>query len=113
MVQPLQVRNLAGILALIIGIAGWYYLFYSRAASKLAGIEETANNLRRARLRRINGILMLLLASLLYAGFYVVDDHDSPQAYVVVWISISILLLLIVWLAVIDLRLTANLRRKH
>ncbi len=106
-------KSLAGILALLIGVAGWYYLFYSKAALRLSGLENPGINLRRRWLRRVNGFMMLLLAVLFYAGFYGVEDQQSPQAFVLVWIGVMALLFVIVFLAVADLRLTAKLRQKR
>lgn len=103
---------LPGILAFFIGAAGWYYLFYSSAARQLSAIEHPAVNLKRSRLRRINGVVMLMLAALFYAGFYAIDDRQTPQTFVLVWLGVFILLFVVVVLAVIDLRLTARLRRK-
>src|SRR5438477_523722 len=51
--QPLSTA-----LALLIGIAGWYYLFYSRAAEKLAGVESQRLNRLRASLRRAGGLVL-------------------------------------------------------
>jgi hypothetical protein len=103
---------LPGILALLIGAAGWHYLFYSPAARRLGAIEHPAVNLKRSRLRRANGVALLMLAGLFYAGFYAVDDRQTPQTFVLVWLGVFVLLFIVVVLAVIDLRLTAKLRRK-
>jgi hypothetical protein len=106
-------RYVAAILDLLIGVAGWYYLFYSKAAVRLDGIETPAVNQRRRRLRRFNGLIMLLLAGSFYAGIFAVDADHTPQAFVAVWLSVLLLLLVIVVLAVADLRLTTKLRGKH
>jgi drug/metabolite transporter (DMT)-like permease len=106
-------RSIAAILDLLIGVAGWYYLFYSKAAVRLDGIEEPAINQRRQRLRRINGLVMLLLAGSFYAGVFTVNIEHTPQAFAAVWLSVLVLLLVIVVLAVADLRLTSKLRGKH
>ena len=106
-------RYMAAILDLLIGLAGWYYLFYSKAAVRLVGIENPAINQRRQRLRRINGLVMLLLAGSFYAGVFTIKIEQTPQAFAVVWLSILILLLVIVVLAIADLRLTSKLRGKH
>jgi hypothetical protein len=99
------------ILALTVAIAGWFYLFYSRAAQKLDGIESPAINQRRSRLRRLNGAAMLLLAAGFYAGCQL-DPHPHPVIFLLLWTVVLILLILCVLLAVVDLRLTARLRRK-
>ena len=100
---------LGGILALLIGIAGWYYLFYSQASASLAKIEPAPDNRRRRRLRRLNSIIMLTLAVLLYAGFSI----DAPQPFILIWLSICLLLTLILILGIADLWLTAKLKRKQ
>lgn len=104
---------LPGIFSLLVGACGWYYLFYSRAARKLEGVEDDATNRRRGRLRRIGGMTMLLLAVFIYAGFYTVDAKHSPAAFLLTWVVVFVLLFLIVLLALVDLRLTARLRRNR
>jgi drug/metabolite transporter (DMT)-like permease len=106
-------HSIAAILDMLIGVAGWYYLFYSKAAVRLGGIEEPAINQRRQRLRRINGMVMLLLAASFYAGVFTVNIEHTPQVFAAVWLSVLVLLLVIVVLAVADLRLTSKLRGKH
>jgi len=101
----------AAILALIAGAAGWYYLFYSKAARRLDTIEGSATNVRRTKLRRINGAAMVILAAGFYSGF-AIDGEVHRKAFAVIWFSVFLLLLVIVILAVVDLRLTARLRRK-
>jgi hypothetical protein len=102
-------RLLGGILALLIGIAGWYYLFYSQAAIRLGAIEPPTVNQRRRRLRQTNGAAMLVLAVLLYAGFFTA----SEQEFLLVWLGVCLLLAIIVALGIADLWFTAKLRRKH
>jgi hypothetical protein len=53
-------------LCLMIAAAGWYYLFYSRAAHRLGAIEAADANRWRVLLRRCNGLLMMALAALVY-----------------------------------------------
>jgi len=100
----------AAILSILTGISGWYYLFYSRAAQRLSGIEEERLNLRRMRLRRIGGAVMLLLAAGLYLGFYAASEQVRPTLFVVVWCAVMILMVLLVLLALLDVRLTYRLR---
>jgi drug/metabolite transporter (DMT)-like permease len=102
----------AAILALLVGVAGWYYLFYSQAAKRLDGSEETAINRRRIKLRRANSVLLLLLAVGFYVGFAAVDSRINPQTYLLVWLGVCLLVVMSVLLALIDLRLTAKIRRK-
>ena len=100
----------AAIVALIVGAAGWYYLFYSNAARRLAPVEGSAANDRRHRLRRANGAVMLVVAGLFYAGFTLNPDR-SRVPFLVVWTAVMLLLIVVVALAFVDVRLTAKLRR--
>lgn len=105
-------RHLAGIFALLTGAAGWFYLFYSRAAHRLHGIEDQRINARRIALRRVGGVAMLLLGGFFFAGFYAFEDpHQTPTAFLAVWLTVFALLAALVVLALIDLRLTRQLRR--
>ena len=107
-------RYLAGIFALLTGAAGWYYLFYSRAAHRLSGVEDQRLNDRRVGLRRLGGVAMLLLGACFFAGFYALEDPRwAPGAILGVWMAVFGLLLLLVVLAMIDLRLTYRLRRRR
>ena len=105
--------SLPGIFSLLVGVAGWYYLFYSRAVEKLGGIETADVNRQRARLRRLGGFLMLLLAVGMYAGIYTIEAKRTPAVFLLIWIAVFILLLLIVLLAFLDVRLTGKLRRER
>jgi hypothetical protein len=111
MAYSVSIHYLPDILALLIGVAGWYYLFYSRAAHKLGEIEDPQLNNRRVRLRRINGFVLLLLAIAWYAGFHSVDMEHPSVALMYIWFAVLFLLLLTVILGMIDLRLTMRLRR--
>src|SRR5580765_1886549 len=84
-VRTSAMRVFGNILALLVGIAGWYYLFYSKAAARLGAIEDPRLNLRRQRLRRTNGVVMLILAVLLYAG---TDERNTPRSFALVWLSV-------------------------
>jgi peptidoglycan/LPS O-acetylase OafA/YrhL len=106
-------RYLAGIFALLTGASGWYYLFYSRAAHRLAGIEDQRLNERRVGLRRVGGVAMLLLAALFFTGVYALDEEGwSPFTVMFVWLAVLVLLIAVVVLAMIDLRLTRKLRSR-
>ena len=96
--------------ALLVAAAGWFYMFYSRAAHSLSGVENDARNLRRIRLRRVGGFMMFLLAVTFFVGFqpYV---WQSDVAALGVWTLVMVLLLAIVVLGLIDLRLTWQLRK--
>ena len=93
-------------------LAGWYYLFYSPAARRLDGVERSADNRRRQRLRRANGVVLLLLATLFYVGFVGVDPDRHKLAYLLVWTAVLALLLAAVLLATVDLLMTARVRRQ-
>lgn len=98
--------------SLFCGIAGWFYLFYSKAAAALGQIETPGRNALRISLRRVCGGAMVLLGVGFFAGFHSVDEHQTPRAYLAVWLSVIVLLALIILLAAIDVRLTWKLRRK-
>lgn len=104
---------LAAAVALLTGIAGWHYLFFSKAAARLAEVEDRALHRMRLWLRRAGGVTMLALALMLYAGAYVVDDKTQKQAFLVVWLGVVALLGLLILLALIDLRLTWKIRHRR
>ena len=106
-------QSLSTILALMIGIAGWYYLFYSRAAEKLAGVEPHRLNRLRVWLRRAGGVVLLLLAPTFFAGFHSVDPSTDPDAFVSIWVMVAVLLGLNILLAMADVGLTWKLRRQR
>jgi len=98
--------------ALIVMVAGWYYLFYSRAATGLAGIEAAGANARRAALRRVGGAVMLLLGVAIFIGAYTVNQERPTLAFAVIWGAVCLLLGAIVVLGAIDVRLTWKLRHR-
>jgi hypothetical protein len=105
---------LSAIVSLLIAAAGFHYLFFSIAALNLRGVEDLATNRRRVRLRRINGAAMLLLSALLFWGLWTFDEaniQDHPDRFVLIWIAILALLMIVLFLAIIDLRLTKKLKR--
>lgn len=107
-------QYVAGIFALIAAAAGWFYLFYSGAAKRLAGIEDQRLNTRRVALRRLGGVAMFLLGAFFFAGFYAFEDpKQKPAAFLAVWLIVFALLIVIVVLAMIDLRLTRQLRARQ
>jgi hypothetical protein len=107
-------RYVAGIFALLTAGAGWFYLFYSRAAHRLAGVEDQRLNGRRVALRRVGGVAMLLLGAFFFAGFYALDEPQWSRGVLTgVWLTVFALLVVIVILAMIDLRLTSQLRQRR
>ena len=100
---------LPDLLALACGIAGWFYLFYSKAAAKLSALESPRQNSLRIALRRTCGAALVLLGALFFAGFKI-DEHRSPGAYLGIWSAALLLLLIIIILVATDLRLTYKLR---
>ncbi len=101
---------LPAIFSLLVAAAGWFYMFYSRAAHHLQGLENDLLNLRRIRLRRIGGFIMFLLAIAFFVLFqpYVWDSSMGALGMLLV---VMFLLLALVVLALIDLRLTWQLRK--
>ena len=104
-------RTLPAIFALLVGAIGWYYLFYSRAVSRLGGLEEQRSNRLRGLLRRINAILMLLIALGIAVAMYKFDRRGFENQFVVTWSAVMLLLLAVMVLGLIDVRLTWKLRR--
>jgi drug/metabolite transporter (DMT)-like permease len=102
-----------GIFSLMVAAFGWYYMFYSRGATNLSGIERQDINRKRHRLRQVGGLVMMLLAIGMYAGFNSVDPQVSPSPFVMIWLGVFVLLLITVILAMIDLRLTWKLRQRR
>ena len=103
---------LATILALLIATAGWHYLFYSRAAQRLTGVESERLNRLRIRLRRAGGVVLLVLGPTFFAGFRTLDPATEfePDRFVGLWVSVLALMGAMVVLALIDVRLTFKLR---
>jgi hypothetical protein len=107
-------RYLPAIFALLTAAAGWFYLFYSRAAQNLAEVEDQRLNARRVALRRVGGGAMLLLGGFVFAGFQGLEEpHWSPGVLTAVWLTVFALLITLVVLAMIDLRLTHRLRSRR
>ncbi len=114
LVMPSQaIHWMPAVFSFIVLAAGWFYLFYSRAARNLAAIELASHNSFRSRLRRVGGFLMLLLGGGIFAGFYTVDQDAPGVSYVLVWSGVILVLSLMVLLAMMDLRLTWKLRRRQ
>jgi Na+/H+ antiporter NhaD/arsenite permease-like protein len=104
-------RPLPAIFALLVAAIGWYYLFYSRAAQRLEHVEDERSNRLRGLLRRINAIVMLLMAVVIAYGLSRFDRPGMEVQFLLTWVAVMFLLLLCVVLALIDVRLTWKLRR--
>ena len=100
-----------GLFALSVAATGWYYMFYSRAASRLGEIENESLNRRRVCLRQVGGFFMLLLGICFFAGFYTVDQESPTLAFIAVWTAVCVLVMIVLILGLADLRLTWRLRR--
>ena len=105
-----MLNALPGIFAFLVGVAGWFYLFYSKAARNLQPIEDPALNRRRRRLRQANGIMMLLLAVVFSTLMYRFIPRENALGAMAALTAVILLLIAILVLALIDVRLTAKLR---
>jgi hypothetical protein len=105
-------QAIVDIFALVCGVTGWFYLFYSKAAARLAGVEPATRNSLRIALRRVCGGAMVLLGIAFFAGFNAVDDQRTPRAYLAVWLGAMSLLAIIAILVAVDIRLTWKLRHR-
>jgi hypothetical protein len=103
---------LPAILCSLIAIAGWHYLFYSRAAHNLSALEHPTLNLNRIRLRRVNGFILLLIAFGMFAGFYTFDYQIRPTAFVLTWFIVMILFAVMLLLVAVDVWMITRLRRR-
>jgi hypothetical protein len=110
---------LAGILSLLIAAAGWYYMFYSRAAQNLSAIEAREANRKRVTLRRINGFTMVVLAIVLYIGVAALARTDASgnslpnvKLFLGMMVVLLVLIVILLVLGLMDLRLTHDLRKR-
>ncbi len=103
-------QAIPAIFSLLVGAAGWFYLFYSRATHRLADFENPQLNRKRVRLRRAGAVAMILLAVAFAVGYYGVDQTRMTPAFAVAWLAVLLLLPTILALGVADLRLTRRMR---
>jgi hypothetical protein len=103
---------LPAIFALIVAAAGWFYIFYSRAAMKLRGFEPSTTNRLRIRLRQIGGVAMMLLGVAFYAGYVAIDSGRVEPASALFFLVLALLAIIII-LGLVDLRLTNKLRKSR
>ena len=78
---------------------------------RLSGVETDDNNRLRIRLRRINGLLMCMMAACLFLGTASLEKRWSAAATAILWLAVIVLMFAIAMLALVDLRLT-RLRRE-
>jgi UDP-N-acetylmuramyl pentapeptide phosphotransferase/UDP-N-acetylglucosamine-1-phosphate transferase len=105
------VSYLPAIFSLLVAAAGWFHIFYSRAATNLSPIEQAETNRLRIRLRRIGGVVMILLAVSFYLGFAAIERHNAIPA-IGLMLTVVVLMVVIVALGLVDLRLTKKLRER-
>ncbi len=97
--------------ALLVAAAGWFYLFFSKSATRLLGVEGGRANRLRVRLRRLGGLAMLLLAAAFYATIAAgTRERPSPWGVLIGGSAVILLLAIILILALADLRLTRKFR---
>src|SRR5690349_19902640 len=104
-------RVLPAVFSMRVAACGWLYMFYSSAAQQLAGIENNAINQKRIRLRRVGGCCMILLAITFYVGSDALNRHDLGL-FSGMMLAVLALMAATLVLALIDLRLTGELRRR-
>ena len=108
-----MLRTFCAIFSLFIAAAGWYYMFYSRAANRLCGIEDAHINAIRVWLRKVNGLLMFLLAICFFSGFFAVDLEHPTRMTAIVWLAVCGLVLALLLLGLVDIRLTWRLKNSQ
>jgi len=101
---------IAGIFSLLTAAAGWFYLFYSRAAEKLVGVEGARANARRVRLRRVGGTAMILLGAAFYVACAALIRRDLAL-FSGMMLAVLTLMAVTLILGLMDLRLTRKLRK--
>jgi Na+/H+ antiporter NhaD/arsenite permease-like protein len=106
-------ESIPAIFCLLTGAAGWFYLFYSRAAHRLAAVEDQRMNETRIRLRRAGATTMILLAIAFAVGYYGTDVKQPTALFEIAWLCVLLLLPVMLGIALADLRLTRKLHRSH
>jgi uncharacterized membrane protein len=100
------------IFAFLVAAAGWFYMFYSRAASNLSAVESNGVNQLRVRLRRIGGFVMMLLAVAFYVGCIAVEREQAVAAGILL-LAVFLLMCTVLFLGFVDLKLTNKIRRQE
>jgi UDP-N-acetylmuramyl pentapeptide phosphotransferase/UDP-N-acetylglucosamine-1-phosphate transferase len=104
-------ESIPAIFCLLTGAAGWFYLFYSRAAHRLGGIENERINQARIRLRRMGAGVMILLAIAFAVGYYGTNVREPTPRFAIAWGCVLVLLPVMVGIGLADLRLTRKLKQ--
>ena len=99
------------IFCVLTAAAGWFYLFYSRGAHRLAQIENERVNQARIRLRRFGAAVMILLAIAFAVGYYGTNVREPTARFAIAWGCVAILMPVMLGIGLADLRLTRKLRR--
>lgn len=105
-----EMTFLPAIFSILVAAAGWFYILHAAQASSLKGFETDRDNRLRIRLRRICGVLMIVLAISFYLAYNLASNPD--RRWIALFCVILVLLLLpsILFLAYVDLRLTRKMR---
>ena len=108
--------SLIGVIcSLPVALVGAYYVVNASAVDWLGGVEGPRANRVRVRLRRANGVVMLLMSLALYLGIArsFGREADEPVSIVapLAWVATLPLLMLMLVFAWLDMRLTRKLKR--
>ncbi|MGC4033546.1 MAG: hypothetical protein QM754_17805 [Tepidisphaeraceae bacterium] len=101
------------IFAMLCAAAGWYYMLHADKAEDLSGFERPNDNRLRIRLRRWNGVLLVVMALAFYVGFRIADKDAGPLAIAICLGAVLILLPVVLFLAYVDIRLTRKMKAAH
>lgn len=101
--------------SLPVAVVGAYYLVNAGAVAWLGGVEGQQANSVRVRLRRANGVVMLLMSLALYLGIARTFGRQAAEPVTIVaplaWVATLPLLMLMLVFAWLDMRLTRKLKR--
>lgn len=101
----------SAIFSFIIAAVGFHYAVYSSAALRLGEIENAAINRRRIFLRRFSGMMLIATGACLFLLFSSLQQEWSPILIGLLLIATMLLMFGAGWLALVDLRMTNQLRR--
>lgn len=98
-----------------VALIGAYYLVNASAVNWLGNLEGQGVNRIRVRLRRVNGVVLLLMSVALYLGvsrlLQIRQGEPAGLVAPLAWIATLPLLLAMLVLAMLDVRLTRSLKR--